>query len=324
MTITELPGGRAPTAQASATTTLRTSAADVDTLPAEERRHSAEGGIGWYLVRSALSMVAICSLGLIFNLVVLSQLLHASAQHDLTDRMRSELANGLAPVQAVDPVSHQLLADGSPVGILRIPDLDVNEVVVFGSTPGVLMDGVGLRRDSTFPGQRGSSVIMGRAAAYGGPFGDLNQLAIGSTFTVTTGQGVQHFSVTAIRHAGDPLPPPAASGSRLTLISAGGSSFVPSGLIRVDADLLGNAQPTAPRAVAAEALRPAERALAGDPSNVWYLVFALQALLAAVLAGVLAWYRWGHLQAWVVCAPLVLLAGLWVGDNVTDLLPNLM
>lgn len=281
-------------------------------------------GIGWYLARSVLSMVAMCLLALTANLVVLSHLQHASAQHILLDQLRIELANGVAPVQAVDPSSHQLIAEGSPVGILRIPDLGVNEVVVFGSTSGVLTKGVGLRRDSVFPGQLGTSLILGRAAAYGGPFSDLGKLLVGNTFSVTTGQGIQHFAVVAMRRAGDHLPPLPPSGSRLTLITATGSAFLPSGLLRVDADLVGKVQPTPLHAVAAGALRSAELALAGDPTNIWYLVFALQALLIAVVAGVVAWRRWGHMQAWVVCAPLVLLAGLWVADNITVLLPNLM
>ena len=279
---------------------------------------------GGFLLRYVLTMVAICCLTFIAGLVILSPLEHASAQHKLRDQLRIELATGIAPVQAVDPQTHQLIPDGSPIAILHIPDVDLDEVVSFGSTSGVLMNGVGLRRDSTFPGQTGNSVMMGRSTAYGGPFGAIAQLQIGASLTVITGQGVQHFSVVAIRRAGDPLPRPAPSGSRLTLVTATGSAFIPSGLVRVDADLIGQAEPTALRSVTTADVRPAERALAGDPGSVWYLVFALQALLVAALAGVLAWRRWGHLQAWVVCGPLILLTGLWVSDQITVLLPNLL
>ena len=75
----------------------------------------------------------------------------------------------------------------------------------------------------------------------------------------------------------------------------------------MDADLVGSPQPTA-AAIPAGVLRPAEHAMAGDPSGMGSLIFALQALLATILCGVVAWRRWGHLQSWVVCGPLVLLA----------------
>lgn len=281
------------------------------------------GHPGWNVVRSALTLLAVCSLALIFNLVVLSQLAHQSSQYDLHERLRTELAEGVAPVQPVG-AEGQLLSDGSPVALLRIPDLDIDEVVLFGTTSGVLTEGVGLRRDSTFPGQRGTSVLMGRASAFGGPFGDISRLVRGAVFSVTTGQGVRQFSVVAARRAGDPLSPPSRSGGRLTLITATGSPFLPSGLVRVDADLVGTPAPTATPALSVAQLRPSERDLAGDPGRTWYLVFALQALLAAVVGAVVAWYRWGHLQAWVACGPVILLAAWWVGQNVTLLLPNLM
>ncbi len=316
------PSGQDPTA-ASPNTTVRATAGTLGTDAASINSRE-EDGVGWYLLRSVLSMVSVFALALIGNLVVVSHLQHASAQQNLRDRVRIELANGVAPVQAVDPGTHLQLAEGRPIGILNIPDIDLDEVVVFGTVSSVLMNGVGLRRDSTFPGQRGSAVIMGRSWSYGGPFGSIDKLTPGSAVTVTTGQGVQRFSVVAVRRAGDPLPPAAPTGSRLTLITTTGSALQPGGIVRVDADLLGTAQPTAPPAVSALGLRPAERAMAGDPSNVGTLIFALQALLAAVVAGVVAWRRWGHMQAWVVCAPLALLAGLWVADNVTALLPNLM
>ena len=284
----------------------------------------AAGGdtFGALLTKSILSMIALCALAMIANLVVLSQLEHFSSQQGLRDRIRDELANGVAPVAALSP-GGGVIADGSPIGILRIPDLDINEVVLFGTSSTVLMDGVGLRRDTSFPGQRGSSVLMGRAAAYGGPFAGIDQLAVGNTFTVVTGQGRQQFSVAAIRRPGDLLPPPSKSGSRLTLVTATGSAFLPSGVLRVDADLMGTAAPTAP-AVPAASLRPGERALAGDDSGAGTLIFALQSLLIAAVIAVVARRRWGAMQAWVVCGPLVLVAGLWVARQASALLPNLM
>ena len=131
------------------------------------------------------------------------------------------------------------------MAVIEIPTLNIREVVEQGTTSQVLMDGPGHRRDSVFPGQAGTSVIMGRRSAYGGPFGKLASLRPGDRVTVTTGQGVQKFGVLDVRRAGDPLPvAPAAGESRLVLITATGAAYVPGGVLRVDAKLLSTVQPS--------------------------------------------------------------------------------
>jgi LPXTG-site transpeptidase (sortase) family protein len=94
------------------------------------------------------------------------------------------------------------------MAVLEIPALDLHEVVFEGTTSGVLQDGPGHRRDTVFPGQEGTSVIMGRQATYGGPFGRLDVLQPGEPFTITTGQGAHTYHVTGVRREGDPQPPP--------------------------------------------------------------------------------------------------------------------
>ncbi|MFD1273890.1 sortase domain-bontaining protein [Streptomyces kaempferi] len=62
-----------------------------------------------------------------------------------------------------------LLAPGTPVALIDIPAAHLHQVVLEGTDSGVLTDGPGHRRDTPLPGQSGTSVLMGRAAAYGGP-----------------------------------------------------------------------------------------------------------------------------------------------------------
>ena len=64
--------------------------------------------------------------------------------------------------------------------------------------------------------------------------------------------------------------------------------------------------------------------MATDTSTVWALVFALQFLLVAQLAAVWAFRRIGAQKTWVVFVPVGVLAVIFVGSQLTLLLPNLL
>ena len=63
--------------------------------------------------------------------------------------------------------------------------------------------------------------------------------------------------------------------------------------------------------------------MSGDSSTLWELVLWLQALIAACTGLAWAWKRWGHIHAWVVFAPLLLLLSLMVWGQITRLFPNI-
>jgi hypothetical protein len=175
------------------------------------------------------------------------------------------------------------------------------------------------------PGQVGTSVVDGRRAAYGGPFSDLASLKKGTSLIVTTGQGVFTYKVLDVRVGGSPLPAaPAAGSSRLTLVTAAGRPFMPSGTVSVDADLVGQAVGGPARVVSTAQLLAEERPLAGDSRTLWALALWLQLLIALSVAAVWAWHRWGRAQTWIVFLPPLLLVGLAAAGEVARLLPNLL
>jgi hypothetical protein len=95
-------------------------------------------------------------------------------------------------------------------------------------------------------------------------------------------------------------------------------------VLRVDATLTSEVQPSPPRVLGPAALTPAEAPLAGD-GDAWVAVVLLgQALLLAVAGVVWARLRWGRSQAWVVGVPLVGGLSLATADAVARLLPNLL
>jgi hypothetical protein len=201
----------------------------------------------------------------------------------------------------------------------------VHEVILEGTTAGVLMAGPGHRRDSVLPGQEGTSVLFRPSGSFGGPFSRIEQLAPGEIFTVITGQGENTYRVIGLRYAGDVSPPPPASGEgRLVLTTARGPAFMPAGVARVDAELISEVYPAGARVTTSVTLGEAAQPMASDPSTLWALVLWLEVLVAVVVGAVWSFHRWGRGQTWVVFLPVVAAVGFQVADQVTRLLPNLL
>ncbi|MFE3034665.1 sortase [Streptomyces canus] len=277
-----------------------------------------------HLARGGLLTLAALLLALTAHLLLLSGVQQRAAQHALFDELRGQLALGTAPVAQVDQQG-ELLAPGSPVALIDIPAIGVHQVVVEGTDSAALTDGPGHRRDTPMPGQAGTSVLFGRAAAYGGPFARLEDLKEGVTFTVTTGQGKATYQVAGLRRAGDPAPAAPASGKgRLVLVTATGPAYMPAGVLRVDADLISGIAQTPAAVIRPGTLPEAEQPLARPAGFDWPLVMWLQALVAAATAAVWAWHRWGRHQTWIVFAPVVAVLGLQVAVRADELLPNLL
>ncbi|MCX4763647.1 sortase [Streptomyces sp. NBC_01275] len=277
-----------------------------------------------HLARGGLLALAALLLGITAQLLLVSGAQERAAQHAAFDELRGRLALGTAPVAQTDQ-DGRLLAPGTPVALIAVPRLGMTQVVLEGTDSTVLTDGPGHRRDTPMPGQTGTSVLLGRAAAYGGPFGRLASLAQGDRFTVTTGQGKATYQVSSVRRAGDPAPAPLASGKgRLVLVTATGTRFVPSGVLRVDADLVSAPFRTPAAVIRSGTLPDSEEPLARPSGVPWPLVMWLQALLLASVAAVWTWHRWGRHQTWIVFAPVVAVLGLQVATRTTELLPNLL
>ena len=130
------------------------------------------------VVRFALMIVALLCIGTVVQLAWVSGLQHRSSQVSLYNRFRTELALGTAPIgpQGTD---HGVSSPGSPMALLRIPSIGVSQVVVEGTTGSELAKGPGHYRSTVFPGGAGDSVILGRQAAFGGPFARITDLRRG-------------------------------------------------------------------------------------------------------------------------------------------------
>lgn len=271
-------------------------------------------------VSSAFTMLGLVSCWVVLQMLVLGGLSQAREQTLLYSQLREGLAAATVPFEGpIEP--------GTPVALMEVPALDLEQVVIEGTASGDLLAGPGHLRGSVLPGQEGSSVVYGRSATYGAPFGDIASLQVGDPITVTMAQGVKTFSVIGVRHTGDPLPQPRPAGiARLTLVSAEGEGSLaglrPGEAVFVDAE----APEAFPAPVAAPVTVPdSERPMADDRATALpLLVLLLALLLGLTLAIVAARQRWSALLVWVVATPLALALAWQTTDVVMRLLPNLV
>lgn len=274
--------------------------------------------------RAALIVVLVLSVSLILELLVVSGLQQRASQQRLFDSFRSQLALGTAPT-GPKGFQDEVLALGDPVAYLEVPTIGLRQVVVEGTTPGALFDGPGHRRDTPLPGQEGVSIVMGRRAAFGGPFSRISELRAGDPIRITTGQGSFEYEVLGVRRDGDPVPElPEAGESRVMLATADGAAFVPNGVLRVDADLTTEAIGGSALLIGPGSLPAEEELMASDAGTLYALVLWLQLLVVLVAAAIWAWHRWHRAKAWVVFLPPVMLVGLLVSNEAARLVPNLL
>jgi hypothetical protein len=271
-----------------------------------------------YQARCSLIMVAVLSIGLVVQLALVSNWTHRSAQVSLFNQFRKELALGTGPTGAKRPA----LAIGKPMALIEIPSIGVSQVVVEGTTGSALALGPGHLRSTVFPGGVGNSTIMGRDSAYGGPFSRIDDLKSGATITVVTQVGKSRFRVLGVRYAGGSPLRVATTASRLTLETAAGPRYAPSGIVTVYAENVGT--PLNSQRPPVHTVPASQRPLGIDASALWSLLFWLIGLTVVLGAAVWTWHRRGHLQAWIVFGAPLALVWFFVADQVTRVLPNLL
>lgn len=276
-------------------------------------------------VGASLLILAFTALGFVAWVGLFSRLHYDKAQLNAYDTLRVELASGTAPTGPTVPNNpSQLLPGGSPVAVLSVPAIGLRAVILQGTTGSVLENGPGHLRDTPMPGQVGTSVILGRHTAYGGPFGHLESVVPGDSIKVVTGQTVASYKVIDLRRAGDPLPAPVPDGGgRMILVTADGTPLDPTGILYVDAELTSKPQPS-PGVVLASYISPTENAMANDP-QAW-LPIALWGQVLVLVAVTLSWLwtAWGKWQTWLIAVPIIGFIVLSVADQATRLLPNLI
>jgi sortase A len=262
----------------------------------------------------AIALLVLTGLIVLFvgYLFVGSSLAANRRQDVLFEQLRTELPLATVPVAGAIPT-------GTPVGIIDIPRIGLEQVFVVGSASEQTLGGPGLRHDSQLPGQAGVSVLVGRRSAFGGPFRDLDQMRAGDHLTVTTGQGRFTYVVDIVRTSDQPVEI-APTDSRLTLVTSD-PPLTPDRTLQVSARLDGKALPRATGVPAVADDAP------GASSTSRGVALLLWSQLLLLVTGLITW---GSLKlppsarrgVWIGGVPVVL-AILWnVFENLSVLLPN--
>lgn len=98
-------------------------------------------------------------------------------------------------MESIDFHPEEAVEEGEPLGVIRIPSIDLDWVLFGGVLPATLNQGPGHMPWTPLPGQPGNSVISGHRTTYGAPFFDLDLLEPGDVIEVETAIGVHTYTV---------------------------------------------------------------------------------------------------------------------------------
>ena len=110
-----------------------------------------------------------------------------------------------AELAEVDPVTAPPTApppEGDPVGIITMPRIDAQHVIVEGVSKADLKKGPGHYPGTPLPGQAGNAGIAGHRTTYGAPFNRIDELVPGDEVLIATPQG--EFTYRVVPAPGQP------------------------------------------------------------------------------------------------------------------------
>ena len=99
---------------------------------------------------------------------------------------QGELRERFDDPEVVAAYAERRIAVGDGLTTLRIPKLDVEILVVEGTTPAALRAGAGHYETSPLPGEAGNVAIAGHRTTYGRPFNRIDELAEGDVVELET------------------------------------------------------------------------------------------------------------------------------------------
>lgn len=114
-----------------------------------------------------------------------------------TDLWAARLQSGLVSEFAAAGPAYETrrLEVGDPLTKLEIPSIDVDTVVVEGTTLEALRAGAGHYPDTPLPGDAGNVAIAGHRTTYGKPFNRMDELVEGDKIVLTTPLGRHTYEV---------------------------------------------------------------------------------------------------------------------------------
>lgn len=205
------------------------------------------------------------------------------------------------------------ISSGDAYGVLQIPTLGINEVVVLGANVTNLRSGPTVSIASVLPGQHGAVVIFGHRSIYGAPFKGIGSLKAGDSVYLEARNKapVIEYTVRSVASVSEQsaalgLAPVADNSSMLVLVTSSSGRFG-NGSVVVTATAVDSVAggPAVPRAVSLQATDPDE------PAGV-YLLYANLGIIASAVMWRLLHTRGRSMLATAVLCPVVIVAFLWL------------
>ncbi len=116
-----------------------------------------------------------------------------------TDLWAARIQSGLAMELAASGEDYRLgaLRTGDPLTRLEIPKIDVDTIVVEGTSLAALRAGAGHYPETPLPGEEGNVAIAGHRTTYGRPFNRMDELVAGDKIILSTPLGRHTYEVTS-------------------------------------------------------------------------------------------------------------------------------
>jgi sortase A len=113
------------------------------------------------------------------------------------DTVPTTAAGSTAPTTAAPPttVAAAPLIDGDAAGVIVIPKIGLDKMIVEGVGVEELKLAVGHYPDTPMPGEKGNAALAGHRTTYGHPFNRLDELNNGDEISVTTRAGTFRYAV---------------------------------------------------------------------------------------------------------------------------------
>jgi sortase A len=113
-----------------------------------------------------------------------------------SDRTQSRLDREIASPEIKQAYQERKLSDGDALTRIKIPALDVDTVVVEGTSASALRAGAGHYPATPLPCEAGNVAIAGHRTTYGRPFANLDRLKNGDVVILETPIGSCTYEIT--------------------------------------------------------------------------------------------------------------------------------
>lgn len=151
-------------------------------------------GLRW-LTRTPWARQILSGLSVLLAVIGVGMLAYPFATNLYQSRLQDRLTDELASADLADAYRSGSLEDGDALTRLRIEKLDVDVVVVEGTSASALRAGAGHYPATPLPGEQGNVAIAGHRTTYGRPFHDLDRMAPGDRIELETPIGTDVYEV---------------------------------------------------------------------------------------------------------------------------------